>query len=64
MSDPVDEEIKSIIRERPGDWKIMINSKMVDRDHVLSNYDKDPDMRKDLRRLLIGLKLHFLSRNR
>ena len=62
MADSVDEEIKSIIRERPGDWKIMINYHMVGRDQILREYDKDPSMRKELRRLLIGLKVHFLSR--
>ena len=64
MSDSVDEEIKSIIKERPGDWKITLNSKMYGRDQILREYDKDPSMRKELRRLLIGLKIHYLSRNR
>ena len=63
MPDSVDEEIKAIIRERPGDWKIMLNYQMIGRDQILREYDKDPDMRKELRRLLVGLNLHFLSRN-
>ena len=63
MSDSVDEEIKFIVGERPGDWKIRLNSQMVGRDQILKNYDRDPSMRKELRRLLIGLKIHYLVRN-
>lgn len=58
----VDEEILEVIRERPGDWKIKILGRLWSRDEILTEYPKNEQLRKELRKLLMGLKLHELSR--
>ncbi len=62
MSDPVDEEIKEAIRTRPGDWKISLRGRMWTKQEILDNYDRNSELRADLRKLLYGLKLHELTR--
>jgi hypothetical protein len=62
MSDAVDQEILDTIRERPGDWKIKLRGRLFTKAEVLAEYSTNEDLRNELRRLLMGLKLHELTR--
>jgi len=63
MSDEFDKEILEVVKAKPGDWKLIIGSKSYTKEEIIENYGKDPNLRKTLRKMILNLKLHTLSRD-
>jgi len=62
MSDEFDKEILEVVKTKPGDWKLIIGSRTYTREEIIRDFNHDPDLRKTLRKMILGLKLHTLSR--
>ena len=66
--DELDEEVREILRQQPEKnsdgtlWKLKLGSRFLTKKEILDNWDNDKGLRRDVRKLLLGLKLHLLGR--
>jgi len=65
--DELDEEVLDVLRQQPEKnsdgtpWKMKIGSRFLTKRDILDNWSDD-ELRRDVRKLLLGLKLHLLGR--
>ena len=66
--DELDEEVLEVLRQQPENnpdgtpWKLKIGCRFLTKRDILDVWDNDKWLRRDVRKLLLGLKLHFLGR--
>lgn len=64
----LDEEVLEVLRQQPEKnsdgtpWKLKLGNRILTKKDILDNWDNDKGLRKDVRKLLLGLKLHLLGR--
>jgi len=65
--DELDEEVLEVLRQQPESnpdgtpWKLKLGSRLLTKRDILDNWAND-ELRRDVRKLLLGLKLHLLGR--
>jgi hypothetical protein len=62
--DELDEEVLRQQPEKNSDgtpWKLKIGSRFLAKRDILDNWNSDKGLRRDVRKLLLGLKLHLLG---
>ena len=63
--DELDKEVLEVLRQQPEKnpdgtpWKMKIGSRYLTKRDILDNWDNDKELRRDMRKLLLGLKLHL-----
>jgi len=68
LEDELDEEVLEALRQQPESnsdgtpWKLKIGSKHLTKREIIDNWADDEKLRGDVRKLLLGLKLHLLGR--
>lgn len=68
IKDELDEEVLEVLRQQPEKnsdgtlWKLKIGSRYLTKSEILENWVRDKRLRSDVRKLLLGLKLHLLGR--
>ena len=66
--DELDKEILHVLRQQPEKnsdgtpWKLKLGRQYLTKGDILDKWDNDKDLRRDVRNLLLGLKLHLLGR--
>jgi len=66
--DELDEEVLEILRQQPENnpdgtpWKLKLGSRYLTKRDILVSWNNDKRLRRDVRKLLLGLKLHLLGR--
>jgi len=66
--DELNEEVLEVLRQQPEKnsdgtpWKLKLGSRFLTKRDILDNWDNDKELRRDVRKLLLGLKLHLLGR--
>ena len=64
----LDEDVLEVLKQQPEKnsdgtpWKLKIGSRFLTKRDLLDNWDNDKGLRRDVRKLLLGLKLHLLGR--
>lgn len=65
--DELDEEVLEVLRQQPESnpdgtpWKLKLGSRFLTKKEILDNW-ADDELRRDVRKLLLALKLHLLGR--
>jgi len=65
--DELDEEVLEVLRQQPESnpdgtpWKLKLGSRFLTKKEILDSW-ADDELRRDVRKLLLGLKLHLLGR--
>jgi len=65
--DELDEEVLEVLKQQPEKnpdgtpWKLKLGSRFLTKRDILDNW-ADDELRGDMRKLLLGLKLHLLGR--
>ncbi len=66
--DELDEEVLEVLRQQPEKnsdgtpWKLKLGSRFLTKRDILDKWGNDKEMRRDVRKLILGLKLHLLGR--
>ncbi len=66
--DELDEEVLEVLRHQPEKnsdgtpWKLKLGSQYLTKKEIIDNWADDEKLRSDVRKLLLGLKLHLLGR--
>jgi len=66
--DELDEEVLEVLRQQPErnsdgtPWKLKLGSRYLTKREIIDNWAYDETLRGDVRKLLLGLKLHILGR--
>ncbi len=66
--DELDEEVLEVLRQQPEKnsdgtpWKLKLGSQYLIKREIIDNWPYDETLRGDVRKLLLGLKLHILGR--
>jgi len=64
----LDEDVLEVLNQQPEKnsdgtpWKLKLGSRFLTKKDILDNWDNDKGLRRDVRKLLLGLKLHLLGR--
>lgn len=68
INDELDIEVLEVLRQQPEKnsdgtlWKLKLGNRYLTKREILDNWVKDKKLRGDVRKLLLGLKLHLLGR--
>lgn len=68
QADALDEEVLEVLKRQPEKnpdgtlWKLVIGNRSFTKSDILRNWAKDGRLRSEVRKLLLGLKLHLLGR--
>jgi len=63
-----DKEVLEVLRQQPEKnsdgtpWKLKLGGRYLTKGDILDKWDNDKELRRDVRKLLLGLKLHLLGR--
>jgi len=66
--DKLDTEVLYVLRQQPEKnsdgtpWKLKLGSQYLTKREIIDNWPYDENLRSDVRKLLLGLKLHLLGR--
>ena len=66
--DELNEEVLEVLRQQPEKnsdgtpWKLKIGCRFLTKGDILDAWDNDKWLRRDVRKLLLGFKLHLLGR--
>ena len=66
--DELDEEVLEVLRQQPEKnsdgttWKLKLGSQYLTKREIIDNWADDEKLRGDVRKLILGLKLHLLGR--
>ena len=66
--DELDKEVLEVLRQQPEKnsdgtpWKLKLGNQYITKRDIIDNWADDEKLRGDVRKLLLGLKLHLLSR--
>ena len=66
--DELDKEVLEVLRQQPEKnpdgtpWKLKLGSRFLTKREILDSWGDDEKLRGDIRKLLLGLKLHLLGR--
>jgi len=66
--DELDKEVLEVLRQQPEknsdgtSWKLKLGRKYLTKREIIDNWADDEKLRGDVRKLLLGLKLHLLGR--
>ena len=66
--DELDKEVLEVLRQQPEKnsdgtpWKLKIGRQYLTKREIIDNWADDEKLRGDVRKLLLGLKLHLLGR--
>ena len=66
--DELDEEVLEVLRQQPEKnsdgttWKLNLGSQYLTKREIIDNWADDEKLRGDVRKLILGLKLHLLGR--
>ena len=64
----LDEEVLEVLRQQPEKnsdgttWKLKLGSQYLTKREIIDNWADDEKLRGDVRKLILGLKLHLLGR--
>jgi len=65
----LDDEVIEVLRQQPEKnsdgtlWKLKIGNFYLTKTDILDKWDTDNEIRREVRKLLLGLKLHLLGRS-
>ena len=65
--DELDEEVLEALRQQPESnsdgttWKLKLGSQYLTKREIIDNWADDEKLRGDVRKLILGLKLHLLG---
>ncbi len=66
--DELDKEVLEVLRQQPEKnsdgtpWKLKLGSQYLTKREIIDNWADDEKLRGEVRKLLLGLKLHLLGR--
>ena len=64
----LDEDVLEVLKQQPEKnsdgtpWKLKLGSRFLTKKDILDNWNNDKELRRDVRKLLLGLKLPLLGR--